>query len=1655
MEFGVLGPVRVVTSDGSVVDVGGARQRRLLAALVLHASEVAPTDRLLDIVFESDPPDGAQTTIRSYVARLRRSLADAMPDAADLISTVPGGYRLETDETSIDAGVFAAAIEHARRQAEDRDPVGATETLRDALRMWRGDAYGEFAFEDWASPEASRLEELRVVAHEELGDALLASGLANDVVAAARGLVVEHPLRERFRRQHMLALYRAGRQAEALRSFNDHQRELIEVGLEPSSDLASLAQRIAAHDPALHLQAPAGQRLRGYRLGSELGQGAHGVVHRAVQPGVGREVAVKSIRAELADNPEFIRRFDAEAQLMANLEHAHIVPIYDYWREPGGAHIVMRLLADDLGAWLSDGPMDVAAVAELATQLGGALAAAHRAGVVHGDVKPSNILVDESSAYLADFGVATLVESAVPDATASPPSGYESPEILAGGGPSRASDQFALAALFSQLLTGRLPFGTRAFATPHEQAPSVRARRPSVASDVDDVLRHALDRDPIARYPDVDSFVVAFEAALLGRRVADRPDHEPENPYRGLRAFTEADQGLFFGREDVTHELLDHLARPGVDGRFVVAVGASGSGKSSVVRAGLVPRLRAGAIPGSETWSIATMVPGSNPFAEFAATIRSIAVDDPGPPSGTPDDGELSRLLDVALPQGRTLLVVIDQLEELFGPAVDESERRHFIDGLVREMHRTDRDVRVAATLRADHLDRPLRYAELGQLVKGGSVTVLGMSPAQLEMAITQPAAVVGVEVESALATQIVADVLDQPGALPMLQFTLTELFERRTGRLLTLESYQELGGVAAAVANRAESVFDDLDPQDQELARRFFLRLVTVTESRSVTRRRSTRSDVLSVAAASHEAMEGVIDAFRSSRLLSTDHQPDSREPTVEIAHEALIAHWPRFGRWVDEAGEGLHVLAQIADGARRWDENDREEGELFRGVRLATANELASHEPDALNGLEREFVAASEAAQQAELEAERRSQRRVRTLLTAAAALVLVALSAGAVALVQSRRADREADATQAAVADADIADLVRQSASLRTEDPDLSILLALEAHRRVKNPETEQALFDALTSGAPNVVATGSFLPNEEECQFNQSVSDDGTTAYALSEGQLVTQDLLSGEVTVRAAALNDCQFWLGDPESGRVQVVDYYDTTRTWLGTTDDPYRIEVPQLGPHFPTFSNIGSGVAVYALEDRAFALHDADTGEPIGDPIDGGDAIMIDGTARAVVAANGTAVAVNFTHPGTNRGRLHLVDGQTAAPLHDVIDTDAPIVRMEFDVEGEQLTAELENGLVLRIDVDDGQLLGPAVGSTDESDGTLRPDGLLLRTEPNDTYSIIAPEGSALVDRSWAIDPFADVWFHDGRAAALDTAAQQVVVVDLASGERTEYDLGDGPDDFFARVVTPSTDGFWAFSRDGVVARWDGDRLVEVSDLRVPFNGGSRLGDRVALRVASGPNRQEARLLRVHPGGVAELLAVPLENSVAVHPSPEGGIHVMEHLGELRTYDEAGELVSAIDTGAVATPVITVDPTNGVVAIASIGNRSGVVLADPETGAVERLEPEAISTVGFAPGARRLAIVDIEGTVRLWDLDDSRSAGIAWEGTSAPDSSPPWYDEDSDAIWVATSGRLIEIPLDPDRWVERACEVVGRDLTPQEWDRYVPGEELPQSACA
>ena len=925
IEFRLLGRLEVLR-DGEPVDLGSQRQRALLALLLVHAASVLSTDRILDELWGDSGTSDKHNSLWVYVSGLRGALE---PDRAKrsegtVLLTRSPGYVLSVDPSDIDVRRFERSVDEARNVA-DSDPASAAATLRDGLALWRGHALEEFVYEGWAQAEIARLEELRLEATEMRVDADLRSGLAGELVSELKGLARQHPLRDGFVASLMLALYRCGRTAEALRVFAAYRKRLVaEMGVDPSRSLRDLEQQILTDDETLLLDREAvaaknrprtGLTVRGYELRDVLGRGAFGAVYRAYQPIVGREVAIKVIAPELADDPRFIRRFEAEAQIVAGLEHPHIVPLYDYWREPHAAYLVMRLIGDrSLADLLVDGALAPAQAASVFAQLTSALHSAHRSGVVHRDIKPENILIDrDGNAYLTDFGMASTSDdrwaNSGPDSSqiSSLDEPYASPEQLGGNRMSPASDIYSLAVVAARALTGL--------------SGDYQAVRGALPAAVRTVLDRATDVDPLRRYSNAAVFGHALTEALGVAPTAVFDDAGIENPYKGLRSFAAADAADFFGRERLVERLIARLGEPGTRGRFVAVVGPSGSGKSSVVRAGLVPALAAGAMPMSQDWFRVEMTPAPHPFEELEAALTRVAIE---APASMLDivlaPGGIGRAVERALPDGRDqLLVVIDQFEELF-TQVDEDTASRFIDELVALVTAPRSRARVVVTLRADFYDRPLRHRGLGELLRDGTEVITPMSIEELEAAITGPAAKVGITVDPLVVAEMVGEIVDRPGALPLMQYTLTELFDARVDGTITIGAYRAGGGVSRTLAKRADSLLSALGPEAEDIVRHVFLRLVAIDDdiTSAPTRRRTLVSELGELDHAGR--VQRVLDMYGRHRLLSFDRDPVTRGPTVEISHEALLTEWTRLREWIEAAGDDLRAQRHLAVEMNAW---------------------------------------------------------------------------------------------------------------------------------------------------------------------------------------------------------------------------------------------------------------------------------------------------------------------------------------------------------------------------------------------------------------------------------------------------------------------------------------------------------------------------------------------------------------------------------------------------------------------------------------------------------------------------------------------------------------------------------------------------------------
>lgn len=484
------------------------------------------------------------------------------------------------------------------------------------------------------------------------------------------------------------------------------------------------------------------------------------------------------------------------------------------------------------------------------------------------------------------------------------------------------------------------------------------------------------------------------------QKETEEPTFEPRNPYKGLRAFTAQDAGDFFGREQFCQELLGALKAsllPGAAGkgaaRLLALVGPSGAGKSSVMLAGLLPRLQRGVLPGSDQWVyLEPLVPGTHPLERLTQSLadrfperslKSIRED-------LEDDAArgLHLLAERLVKEpGANVVLVIDQCEELFTQTTDEQERQWFMDLLLTAATEPRGPLLVLLTLRADFYDRLTLYPPLARLIESHHRLLLPMEIDNLRAVIDGPAMLPDVQLnfEGTLAGDLLFEVWGQPGALPLLQFTLEQLFERRAGHRLTLAAYRELGGVRGALAKQAEATYAALPSEEhRRLARALFLRLLDpgATEQ-DTTRRRAALAELMLPDAKASEQMRQVADAFVAARLLVTNEMAGTT--TIEVSHEALIREWQRLGEWLREAREDIPLQQKISEDVAVWEQRKRPKDRLYHGSQLKEAQAWAR----------RNLPSSSEATF---LHVAQRRQRRVRVRLVALVLIVLLTTGAAA---------------------------------------------------------------------------------------------------------------------------------------------------------------------------------------------------------------------------------------------------------------------------------------------------------------------------------------------------------------------------------------------------------------------------------------------------------------------------------------------------------------------------------------------------------------------------------------------------------------------------------------------------------------------------------
>jgi serine/threonine protein kinase/formylglycine-generating enzyme required for sulfatase activity len=768
--------------------------------------------------------------------------------------------------------------------------------------------------------------------------------------------------------------------------------------------------------------------LEEYRLIQLVGRGGMGEVYLAHDEILDRPVAVKVISG-IDPDPAARDRFLLEARAAARLSHPNVLTVFRVGELEGRPYLITEFIHGK-GLDEIDKPLPWRRVLELGVGLARGLAAAHRRGVLHRDIKPGNaILTDDGEVKLLDFGLAKLLDGSTPpptwrspasagvpsserDAPLSPPSSgreggstlvcvpgdpgsdpapadgrqpltdagsllgtpdYMPPEIWRGEPATRRSDVYALGALLFELTAGYpphrdLPARTLPQLIQQRDAPLLTDVVPGVSPKLAAVVARCLRRDPAERYASGDELREALEQLELTSRTGAIPEG---NPYRGLSTFEAEHRGLFFGRRAEIGTLIERLRTEAL----VIVAGDSGVGKSSLCRAGVLPAVQDGALAGGRTWSVVRFVPGRSPLRSLAAALGPLLGMDEGAilrrVRGHPS--ALARTIRKRLGDERGMVLFVDQLEELV--TMSDAGGAGFVTEALGQLAQGLPGVRLLMTARSDFLAPLAALPGLGDEIARALYFLKPLSPEGIREAITGPARVTGVRFQSeALVDNLVAST-PAGGGLPLLQFALAELWEARdqqTGEI-TEAALDRIGGVAGALARHADEVILSMTAVQRSSARRVLFQLVS--PAGTPVRRREDEIEANDPAA--RAARDGLV---RGRLLVVRDAE---QGPTYELAHEALLRGWDTLRRWLDEQTDSRAVRARLSAAAQEWERLGRAREALWSARQLA---ELSMVEPDDLMPRETDFVLASKAAL--------RRQKRARTF----AFLVTVTLGASA---------------------------------------------------------------------------------------------------------------------------------------------------------------------------------------------------------------------------------------------------------------------------------------------------------------------------------------------------------------------------------------------------------------------------------------------------------------------------------------------------------------------------------------------------------------------------------------------------------------------------------------------------------------------------------
>jgi WD40 repeat protein/transcriptional regulator with XRE-family HTH domain len=1187
-----------------------------------------------------------------------------------------------------------------------------------------------------------------------------------------------------------------------------------------------------------------------------------------------------------------------------------------------------------------------------------------------------------------------------------------------------------------------------------------------------------------------------------------RPGHA-QAPYRGLASFQPEDAAWFFGREELALHLVRLATGAAAPGVPLAVVGPSGSGKSSLLRAGLVPRLRIGATGRPDGRPVALITPGDAPLTALAMALA------PHGPSGREEPALAAQALRDAPERYAELIgrgdnppaIIVDQFEETFTAEIGEAGRQEFVTALAALSGVT----LVVAGLRADFYGHALRYPDLARSLQDRQIVVSPMSAGQLRRAITEPARKAGLDIEDGLVEVLLADMRPprgpgpaaaghEAGALPLLSHALLATWQRSHGSRLTLADYQASGGIRDAIARTADAAYAGLSEEEQQAARNLFLRLVHIADDARETRARVPLSDLPGDAATA----AAVLERFVGQRLVTLD------VGTAEITHEALLDAWPRLRAWIDADREDIRVRRFIAAAAQAWEDARREPAALLRGGQLALARDWAQAEANRalLSRQAREFVDAGVAEEREQQAAQRRRTRRLWQLVAALTALVLVTVGLAGYAFKQRQMAT-------AAKNLADSRSVAIEANEVRADDPALADQLSLAAYRITPSAGALASLLES--SGVPMAAR---MFDSDRDVQAVALSHGGRLLAVAAADGTLRLWNVSRPGhpvqiLTVAKLGRDDPLYAAAFSPDGSVLAAAGADGTVSLWRVTDPrrPVSLGSAPAGPAKTTyslaFSPDGKLLAAGNADDTVWLWDVGDPAHPVpvGGPLSGAAgpvqavAFSPHGQLLAAGSADKTVRLWNVANPAKPApegkpltGPANIVDAVTFSPDgrelvagsqdHDVwlwnITNPAKPVRkppltgaanwvnaVAFSPGGHLLAEGGSDGRVLLWNMVTGALAGafphPQPVTSLAWDGT----GML-----------VAGDADGYV-RAWRVPPPglmtgspANSLAYSPGGATLAVGASGLQLWNPATRALTaSAGIPGGPANFVNAV---------AYSPAGnLIATGYGDGQIEL------WRPGTHLAPLSAPQTAS---------TSASPPNMVEFVAFRADGKVLASGSDDGTVR----LWDVTNPAQPRQLGVIHDSG---TYVFSVAFSHGGDLLAAASADDDVRLwnvrnpaAPQQAGKALRGPANTAYSVAFSPSGRTLAVGSADRDVRLWNVADparprrigpilTGPSGYVYSVAFSPDGRELAAGNTDGSVWLwnvahpaspsltttltGPAGQVYSAAFSPDGrtlaatdaagqvWLwdthpgaaaAAICRMSGQALTPAEWHTYVPG---------